>query len=138
MGFADSRASCALLVALSVLPAGCGASDPEPAPEQSDNAEIASNIAGKYETTLSDGTVILQTVSADGTYRETNADGAMTETGRWRQDGANMCFDPEGDAPETCYSGGGATEGGVLTVLDANGEISTTVRRLNEEPGAPE
>ena len=128
-----TRAS-SFLVFASLALAACEASAPDAdASTASSVAETeASPVAGTYETTLSDGTVIVQIIAADGTYRETNADGAMIQTGSWRQDGAEMCFDPEGDAPESCYAGNAADADGVFEIVDANGEVSTRVRRVSQ------
>ena len=79
-------------------------SEPEPA-EQPPSPE---EIAGTYEATLADGLTIRHTLNADGTYFDTDADGNPVESGSWRLEGTQLCYDPEGSEPEACYDQGAA------------------------------
>ena len=113
------------------LLAGCNGApaDSEAGAPQAADDDPAQAVAGRYDITLADGTVIVQTIAADGTYRETNAEGAETQTGRWRQQGSQMCFDPAGDAPEACYSGAAPGTDGAYELRDATGAVSARVTR---------
>ena len=81
-------------------------------------------MAGTYESTADDGTVTMQQVNADGTYVDT-VDGEETERGTWRQQGDQLCYDPDGDAGETCYTGSEPGSDGSFTVTGKNGETMT-------------
>lgn len=114
-----------------------------PAPEA--NADAASQVsstatgdlAGTYRIDLADGTVLLQTLRADGTYVETTPEGAQTGAGSWRVgDRGTMCFDPEGDEGEECYAGGAPGADGAFELRDANGNVRASVSRA--EADAPE
>lgn len=78
-----------------------------PTPEPAD-------LAGTYEATLEDGKVIRQTLNADGTYEDVDSEGNPVESGTWRINAGELCYDPEGSEPEACYAGGPA--GSVRTV----------------------
>ena len=102
--------------------AACGSNE-EPAPAETDvtadvtaeptmDATATGNVAGDYEIKLADGTVSRQRINADGTYVDTDLNGAETERGTWRQQGTQMCFDPEGSDPESCYAGGAPSADG--------------------------
>ena len=97
--------------------------------EQAALDPVAAEMVGTYEVTAEDGSVIRQTVAADGTYFET-VDGAEIERGTWHQKGEQMCFDPAGDAIEQCYNGGLPGGDGSFDVETDGGTAS--VRRLGE------
>ena len=109
-----------VIAATCVALAGCGSSEVEAPEAEAENAEAQEftldstamgNIAGTYEVKLADGSVSMQTINPDGTYVDTTADGTRTGGGTWRAtaEGA-MCFDPEGDEGEECFSGGAPGE----------------------------
>ena len=81
-------------------------------------------MAGTYESTADDGTVTMQQVNADGTYVDT-VDGEETERGTWRQQGDQLCYDPDGEMGETCYTGSEPGSDGSFTVTGENGETMT-------------
>jgi hypothetical protein len=60
---------------------------------------------GVYNVTMADGTKSTFEAKEDGTYTATDADGNVTETGKWRQESqAVWCETPDTDvATETCY-----------------------------------
>jgi hypothetical protein len=132
-----------MVAALGVL-AACGASNvpnAEDRPQADGPASAArkaadrsaAEMAGTYEVVSEDGTVVLQTVAADGTYFET-IDGSETERGTWHQKGDRMCFDPDGDRFEQCYTGGPADSNGSFSVEMDGGTAS--VRRMDETDDA--
>lgn len=82
--------------------------------------------AGTYEMTAADGTVMMRTVNADGTYT-TDIGDAVGETGTVRLDGDAMCYDPEGPQPETCWTAGETADDGSFEIT--NGSRTMTVRR---------
>ena len=83
---------------------------------------------------MADGTVVLQTINADGTYVETTPEGARTGGGAWRiGENGRMCFDPEGEPGEECYSGGEPGEDGAFEMQDADGTVQSTVRKLDPD-----
>lgn len=92
-------------------------------------SELAAEaIAGTYEVTSEDGAVVLQRVDAGGTYVETVA-GTETERGTWHQKGDQMCYDPEGEPSEQCYTGGQPGPDGSFGVGTDGGAAS--VRRVD-------
>lgn len=93
-------------------------------------------MAGTYEVTLPDGTVTMQTLSADGTYID-RMDGEITERGTWRQQGDQLCYDPEGEAAtEQCYAGGEPGPDGAFEIRDDAGDVNATVRKVEAQPTA--
>lgn len=101
----------------------------ERAATESANAEMA----GSYQVTAEDGTIVRQTLDADGTYRET-LDGSEIERGTWHHKGEQMCYDPQGDAIEQCYTGGQPDADGSFSVETDAGTAS--VRRLSDAEAA--
>lgn len=133
--FLIAAACCAL--------AACGANDAtsadgaaqaatSQADPQSPNRLAAAAMAGEYEVSGEDGTIVLQTLNADGTYVET-VDGVTLERGTWYQRGDQMCYDPEGDAIEQCYTGGLPGRDGSVSVEMDGGTAS--VRRVDKAKG---
>lgn len=83
---------------------------------------------GNYQVTTSEGEVIMEELSADGTYVAT-VDGQIVETGRWEQKSPEeYCYtkDEEG-ATEQCNTEG-VDENGVWTSTDPEGNVSTVER----------
>ncbi len=90
-------------------------------------------MAGIYEVTAEDGTVVRQSVEADGTYTET-VDGTEIERGTWHQKNDQMCFDPVGDTIEQCYTGGlPGSDGSFDVEMDAG---TASVRRVDQSKAA--
>lgn len=123
-----TAAACAALAA-------CGSNEePAPAPVDTSAPELGTtatgDMTGTYEIQMADGTVTRQTINADGTYVDTTVDGTETERGTWRQDGAQMCFDPAGTEAEACYAGGAPGEDGSFQMRDAGGAVVSTVRKV--------
>ncbi|WP_221555039.1 hypothetical protein [Qipengyuania qiaonensis] len=123
--------------------ASCGSQEvpSQPSTEAADTAlgsTATGDITGTYEVKNADGTVIMETINADGTYVDAMADGTETESGTWRiGDGGTLCFDPEGDAPETCFTGGEPGKDGSFEARDADGNIQSTVRKVEDKTETP-
>lgn len=130
-----------LVVAASVALAACGTKEaPAEAPE-SDAATPAStamgDLAGTYEVKLADGSTMLQTINADGTYVEATEDGTRTGGGTWRTgEEGQMCFDPEGDEGEECFAGGAPGADGAFELRGEDGAVKSSVRRMDTATGA--
>ena len=126
------------LVSIGPLLAACGGAEDtdeaiEPVEAELDSTAMG-DISGTYEIAMADGTVVLQTINADGTYVETTPEGARTGGGAWRiGENGRMCFDPEGEPNEECYSGGEPGEDGAFEMQDANGTVQSTVRKLDPD-----
>jgi len=132
-----------VIFATCVALAGCGSSEVEPPEAEAENAEAQEftldstamgNIAGTYEVKLADGSVSMQTINPDGTYVDTTADGTRTGGGTWRAtaEGA-MCFDPEGDEGEECFSGGAPGEDGAFELQGEDGTVQSSVRKVDPQ-----
>ncbi len=120
--------------------AACGSKEEAPpAPAETDYTGIGDtatgDMTGTYEVKNADGSVVIETINADGTYVDATPDGAETERGTWRQDGANMCFDPAGDAPEACFAGGAPGPDGSFEIRDAQGNVASTFRKIEADAG---
>jgi hypothetical protein len=131
-------AACAVLAACGSAEAPVdGGPAQQAVMEQAATESANADMAGTYQVTAEDGTVVRQTLDADGTYRET-MDGTEIERGIWHQKGEQMCYDPQGDAIEQCYTGGQPGADGSFSVETDGGTAS--VRLLDdaeaEEPAA--
>lgn len=90
---------------------------------------------GTYEVKRADGSVIRQQLNADGSYAYLDVSGRETQKGMWRENGAQLCFDPQGAEPETCYTGGQPGADGAFTMTDGTGANFGTVRKVAAQPG---
>lgn len=95
----------------------------------------ASAMAGTYEMQMADGTTVRQSLNPDGTYAYSDMQGSQTEGGMWRQNGAQLCLDPQGAEPETCYTGGQPGADGTFALTDAQGNQVGTVRKTGNAGG---
>lgn len=134
----------AILLAATAALAACGSKEEAPptpvettAADTTMDATATGDMAGTYEVKMADGTVVVETINSDGTYVDATADGTETERGTWRQDGAKMCFDPAGDAPENCFTGGAPGADGSFQVTDGDGKVVSTVRKVDPAATAP-
>lgn len=85
------------------------------------------SFAGSYDVTMADGTAFTSVLNADGTYQDTDAEGAVTESGTWEDRDGKACFDSEaGDDTVVCYTLGDAAEDGsqVATPDDDSGPLT--------------
>ncbi|MGI8943311.1 MAG: hypothetical protein ACR2FJ_03585 [Qipengyuania sp.] len=124
-----------IVIAATVALAACGGDSDEV--DQADasrggavvtDTASADQMAGTYEITMPDGSVTMQQVNADGSYVDT-VDGQQTETGTWRQQGEQLCYDPEGPETEQCHTGSEPGADGRFTVETEAG--TTTVRKVS-------
>ena len=116
--------------------AACGSNDADEAPEAIEtdvavtDTASADQMAGTYEVTAADGTVTRQTVNADGTYVDSDLEGNETQRGTWRQQGDQLCYDPDGPDVEECWIGGAPGADGTFEATTADGSATATVRRI--------
>ena len=121
--------------------AACGSNEAEEpvdpvettAPAGTTDTATAGQMAGTYEMTMDDGTVVRQQVNADGTYVDTDLEGNELERGTWRQQGDQLCYDANGADPEECWTGGTPGADGSFEATASDG-TSITVRRVQGEP----
>lgn len=86
--------------------------------------------AGTYEITSADGEVMTLVVNADGTYTNTNAEGAVA-TGTWTLDPPdNWCSKLDAEETSNCFKET-VDEAGVWTSVNVNdpSESSTIARK---------
>jgi hypothetical protein len=81
---------------------------------------------GTYDVKMADGTVGKTVINADGTYVDTDKDGKEERGTFARRDGKD-CFDPEGDAPEVCWTVTPPGADGSFTATSADGKTTVTV-----------
>ncbi len=128
-----------MIAAACVALAACDRAEAPPAPAETTPAAMptagTADMAGTYEVKMEDGTVVMSTLFADGTYIDAT-DGVEGERGTWRADGDKTCFDPQGDPPEECSTTSAPAADGSFEVIDADGnETGIVVRKV--EPTAP-
>ena len=120
--------------------AACGSNEAEVSPEtemttnQAGTTDTASadQMAGTYEMTMEDGTVVRQQVNADGTYVDTDLQGSELQRGTWRQEGSQLCYDPDGAEPEECWTGGTPGADGTFEATSGDGTTTATIRRIED------
>ena len=128
-----------LIIAACGALAACGSNEAEEPVEPIDTTATAgttdtattSQMAGTYEMTMDDGTVVRQRVNADGTYVDTDMQGNELERGTWRQQGSQLCYDDAGPGAEECWTGGTPGADGSFEATGANG-TTITVRRVDD------
>lgn len=138
------RLACSFLAVMFPLAlSACGSNEADEAatgpvavPSQTAAQAAVAEMAGTYEVTLTDDRTIMQTLAPDGTYVD-RVDGEVTERGAWRQQGNQLCFDPDGgDSTEQCYAGGDPGPDGAFEMRDDTGAITATVRKAESQPTA--
>ena len=128
-----------LIIAACGALAACGSNEAEEPVEPIDtttqagttDTATAGQMAGTYEMTMDDGTVVRQQVNADGTYVDTDLQGNELERGTWRQQGSQLCYDDAGPGAEECWTGGTPGADGSFEATGADG-TSITVRRVED------
>jgi hypothetical protein len=128
----------AIIAPLALL-AACEARDDAAAPDATETETMPVDAAatapavvatpGSYDVTLPDGTKFVSTLMADGTYVDRDADDKVTEKGTWAMKDGKACFDPEGDAPESCSTSGTPAADGSFTATNEKGETVTVKPR---------
>ena len=127
-----------LVIAACGALAACGSNDAEPTVDTPTNTTqagttdtaSASQMAGTYEMTMGDGTVVRQQVNTDGSYVATDLQGAELERGTWRQEGSELCYDPQGADAEECWIGGTPGADGTFQATSSDGSTTATIRRI--------
>ncbi|MXO85406.1 hypothetical protein GRI38_05125 [Altererythrobacter aurantiacus] len=131
---------CVILGPVLLVTAACGTSSEEAAVADEvlaveDDVALddgTAGLAGTYELTSGDGSVVLQVLSPDGTYRDTTPGGEELERGSWRSDGEGICLDADGPATERCMTGSEVGPDGSWRAIDSTGaDTGTVVRQLD-------
>ena len=95
----------------------------------------AADMAGTYDAKYPDGTTHVVVINADGTFSDTDPAGVAT-TGTFALKDGKTCFDPEGDAPEACWTDGEPDAAGVFTATAPDGTVVTVTPRAAPEAAA--
>lgn len=129
------------LIAVAVLAtlAACQQQAAAPAPEATPEAAAAPAVTtvaadgkpstGTFKITRDDGAVYTEVVNADGTYTSTDAEGKVSETGKWEQKSpTEYCTtsDKEG-SKQVCHKEG-IDASGKWTSTDPEGKTGTVER----------
>ncbi len=84
----------------------------------------AAEAAGSYDVKYADGTSGVTTINADGSFVATDGKGVETK-GTWAMKDGKSCFDPDGDAPEACWTDSAPDAAGVFTATAPDGTVVT-------------
>ena len=126
-----------VLIAGIALLAACSEKQEASAPEAATEAMPAEAAAtpaagggtpGVYDVTMADGTKRVGTLNADGTYQRTEGD-KVIDKGTWVARGNQSCFDPEGDAAESCNTRGPAAADGSFESTNPEGAVAKVMPR---------
>ena len=122
------------LILLAGIAALAACSGKEPAAEETAAAEApAAEVAtapgvtatpGSYDVTGPDGTKLVATLMADGTYVNRDAAGKVLAKGTWATKDGKSCFDAEGDEAEVCYTDSAPAADGSFTATEADGKVT--------------
>ena len=122
------------LILLAGIAALAACTGKEPAAEETATAEApAAAVAaapavtatpGSYDVTGPDGTKLVATLMADGTYVDRDEAGKVLEKGKWAAKGGKTCFDDEGDKAEVCYTDSAPAADGSFTATEADGKVT--------------
>ena len=122
------------LILLAGIAALAACTGKEPAAEETAAAEApAAAVAaapavtatpGSYDVTGPDGTKLVATLMADGTYVDRDEAGKVLEKGKWAVKDGKTCFDDEGDKPEVCYTDSAPAADGSFTATEADGKVT--------------
>ena len=126
-----------VLLASVALVASCGSKTETPeatATDESMPAEVTASgtgattangaAPGSYDVTAPDGTQMVSTLMADGTYVDRDTAGKVTEKGTWAVRDGKTCFDPEGDEAEICYTEGAQNADGSFDATGPDGKVT--------------
>lgn len=124
----------ALLVGVALL-ASCG-SKTEPTPDAMATADatmpmdagatpaaMATHAPGSYDATGPDGTKMVKTIMADGTYVDRDAKDKVVAKGTMAMKDGKTCFTPEGKG-EVCYTDSMPAADGSFTATGADGKVT--------------
>ena len=122
------------LILLAGIAALAACTSKEPAAEETAAAEAtaaavaaapaAAPTPGSYDVTGPDGTKLVATLMADGTYVDRDEAGKVLEKGKWAAKGGKTCFDDEGDKAEVCYTDSAPAADGSFTATEADGKVT--------------
>lgn len=119
-----------LIAALGVALAGCdqAAEEADEPTAVATTEAAAATMAGTYEFEV-DGIKTTAVLNPEGTYAD-STDGTVTETGTWVETDGKTCFDPEGEASETCFTSTEPDAEGVFVATPDEGE-PLTIKRIS-------
>ena len=122
------------LILLAGIAALAACTSKEPAAEDTAAAEApaaavaaapaAAPTPGSYDVTGPDGTKLVATLMADGTYVDRDEAGKVLEKGKWAAKDGKTCFDDEGDKAEVCYTDSAPAADGSFTATEADGKVT--------------
>ena len=123
------------LILLAGIAALCACSSQEPAAEDTAAAEAptaevaaaapaAGPTPGSYDVTGPDGTKLVATLMADGSYVDRDGADKVIEKGKWAVKDGKTCFDDEGDKAEVCYTDSAPAADGSFTATTADGKVT--------------
>jgi hypothetical protein len=128
-----------ILIAALVTVSACSKPAPAPTPSQT-TTEASSTVpaqtlaadgkpsVGTYKVTTSDGKIVTEVASADGTYVDT-IDGKVVETGKWEQKSPEQyCYTKDEPGAKQKCNVERVDEKGVWTTKDPEGKIATVER----------
>lgn len=125
------------LTAVAMLAACSQAEAPAPEDNIADTESVESTIAigpGVYQVAADDGRMGQTVMKDDGTYTDTDPDGNVTETGTYNIDGDRICFDPEDDDSDYCFTNGPMGADGVFSATPDGEMEPITVTRVGDVP----
>ena len=124
----------ALIAGIALL-ASCGSEAPAPEATATTDAAMPMDAGatsapaavatpGSYDVTGPDGTKLVATLMADGTYVDRDEAGKVLEKGKWAVKDGKTCFDDEGDKAEVCYTDSAPAADGSFTATEADGKVT--------------
>lgn len=126
-----------LIAAVAALSACSQKAEEAPVPAETTAAEApapaATPVPGTYQVKYADGSMGEVTINADGTFSGKDGKG-VESTGTFAVKDGKTCFDPEGDAPEMCWTDSAPDATGVFVSTADDG---TTVTVTPPAPAAP-
>ena len=103
--------------------------EPAAAPGTASADTATAQMAGTYEMTGPDGTVMTQTLNPDGTYSQQEGM-EVVGNGTYRAQGNQLCLTETGST-ETCYNTGEIASDGSFRMEAAGADEGYTVRKIS-------
>ena len=115
-----------VLAACGQKPAEAPATEEAPVEEATPVTVANGTPAGVFDVTMADGSTMVATINADGTYSDVLADGTVAEEGTWTVVDGKTCFSPttEGATP-MCWTETEPGEDGSFTATPDEGDPVT-------------